>query len=89
VNSDEHHTFTNTTVPYNGHCWLYMKTDGFTDQLGGEKRLRYGTARFEKLILENHKEPFAIQRKDILKSLFDHRGSNEQMDDITVIGFRV
>jgi serine phosphatase RsbU (regulator of sigma subunit) len=88
-NSDENHTFTNHKVSFPDHGWIYLKTDGFTDQMGGEKRLRFGTNRFEKLIASTYKESFTVQRNEILKTLFAHQGANEQMDDITVIGFKV
>lgn len=89
VDSNENHIFTNHTVSFMDHCMVYLKTDGYTDQLGGEERLRFGTKRFEKLISEIHNEPFSVQRKKILQTFFDHQGSNDQMDDVTVIGFRM
>lgn len=88
MSSDENHIFTNHTVTHDGHCWAYLKTDGYTDQLGGENRQRFGTKQFKTLIAETYQEPFSIQRKIFLKALFDHQGSNDQVDDITVIGLK-
>ena len=89
VNSDVNFQFKNHSLNLKRGCCVYLKTDGYTDQLGGGKRLRFGTTRFKKMILDIHKSPFSVQRREILKSLSEYKNVNEQMDDITVIGFRL
>ncbi|MBU1169726.1 MAG: SpoIIE family protein phosphatase, partial [Proteobacteria bacterium] len=79
--------FRSHTIDVDDCCSFYLKTDGFTDQLGGEKRLRFGTDRFKKLILAHHDKPYSDQRKAFIQSLITYQGDNEQMDDITLIGF--
>jgi serine phosphatase RsbU (regulator of sigma subunit) len=71
-----------------GSC-IYLKTDGYTDQLGGDKNLRFGTKRFKQMITDIHPSPFSLQRREILRHLYDYKSDNEQIDDITVIGFRI
>jgi len=46
----ENHEFVEHSVQISGNGCVYIKTDGFTDQLGGEKRIRFGTSRFKNLI---------------------------------------
>ena len=87
--SNENFDFTNHTLENCGQCSFYLKTDGLTDQLGGEDRRRFGTKRFKKLILDYYKKPFSEQRKKTLQTLLEYQGSNDQVDDITVIAFRV
>ncbi|MBU1172559.1 MAG: serine/threonine-protein phosphatase [Proteobacteria bacterium] len=87
--SDEHFVFKNHTIKAGEECFIYLKTDGFTDQMGGEKNLRFTTGRFKHLIMENHQKPFDIQRKKILGALTEYMGQNEQRDDITVIGLKI
>ncbi len=87
--SDENFDFTNHIVENCGQCSFYLKTDGFTDQLGGENRRRFGTKRFRQLIMDYHKKPFQDQRKKTLQTLLEHQGKNDQVDDITLIAFRV
>jgi serine phosphatase RsbU (regulator of sigma subunit) len=66
-----------------------MVTDGLTDQIGGPKRLRFGSKHFERMIVENNAKPFDEQRKAFLQTLLEHKGDNDQKDDITLIGFRL
>jgi serine phosphatase RsbU (regulator of sigma subunit) len=87
--SDDDFEFTNHIIDVDDQCTFYMKTDGFTDQLGGVKRLRFGTDKFKKLIMENYDKPYSDQRKTFLQTLLEYQGENEQMDDITLIGFQL
>ena len=89
VDSDVNYSFTmHTTDLKKGSC-VYLKTDGYTDQLGGGKKLRFGTRRFKQMITDIHQSSFSVQRREILRSLSEYKNVNEQMDDITVIGFRL
>lgn len=89
VDSDVNYAFTmHTTTLKKGSC-VYLKTDGYTDQLGGGKKLRFGTRRFKQMITDIHQSSFSVQRREILRSLSEYKNVNEQMDDITVIGFRL
>jgi serine phosphatase RsbU (regulator of sigma subunit) len=89
VSSDENHEFMEHSVRIEGNGCVYIKTDGFTDQMGGDKHLRFGTSRFKKLITSISALPFAVQRIEIVKALNVYKGDNVQMDDITVIGFKI
>ncbi len=62
-----------------------MKTDGYTDQLGGEKRLRLGTKKFKQMIMGKYNKSYAEQREIFLQTLLNHQCENEQIDDITLI----
>ena len=41
------------------------------------------------MITDIHQSSFSVQRREILRSLSEYKNVNEQMDDITVIGFRL
>ncbi len=79
--------FTNHTIQVEKGMRFYMFSDGLVDQLGGNKRRRFGTKRFRQLLLENANLPFDEQRDRILRAFEDHIGENERQDDITVVGF--
>lgn len=87
--SDVNFTFTCNTIQLSKGTCVYLKTDGFTDQLGGPKRLRFGTRRFKQLVTDIHARPFANQRPEFVQALLTYKGDIEQLDDITVIGFRM
>lgn len=68
---------------------IYLMTDGYVDQFGGNNRTKFLTSRFKKLILEiAHLD--LDEQKDILdKTITDWQGKYPQVDDMLVVGFRV
>lgn len=69
---------------------IYLYTDGFHDQFGGEKGKKYKVGRFQNLLLQIHQEEMALQSTIINRTLNDWMdGRYEQVDDILIIGFRV
>jgi serine phosphatase RsbU (regulator of sigma subunit) len=68
---------------------LYIFTDGYADQFGGEKGKKYMAANMKKLLLSIQPEPI-IHHQNILDSTFEsYRSSHEQIDDVCVIGLRL
>lgn len=68
---------------------LYIFTDGYADQFGGEKGKKFKTSNLHKLILSIADKPMAEQ-KEILKTTFENwRNTLEQLDDVCVIGVRI
>lgn len=71
---------------------LYFTTDGFLDQLGGEKCFPFGKKRFKQLIMEVKDLPFSEQKKLFIKTLEEFMKkcqNNEQNDDITLVGMKL
>jgi serine phosphatase RsbU (regulator of sigma subunit) len=66
-----------------------MATDGFLDQLGGERMRRFGTKRFHQLLLEQQEKKLEQQCESFSQAFQVHKGEQGQQDDITVVGFRV
>ncbi len=85
--SDVNFIFTNHIIKIETGMSCYLSTDGFTDQLGGHKRLLLGKKRFKKLLLDNYQRPFAEQSQIILQAFNDYKGNNDRQDDVTVVGF--
>ena len=68
---------------------LYIFTDGYQDQFGGEKGKKFKAASLRNLLLENVDKPMAEQQK-ILETSFDQwKGNFEQVDDVCLIGVRL
>jgi serine phosphatase RsbU (regulator of sigma subunit) len=82
--------------PYTTHSFVlekgdtvYIFSDGYPDQFGGEKGKKYKTANFKKFLLtiqENSMEKQLILLSDEFKKW---RGSMQQIDDVCVIGLRI
>ena len=85
--SDLDFTFTEHTVEIEKGMSFYLHTDGFTDQLGGEKEQRFGKARLRKILPEIAKMDFGDQKKILVREFIEYMGENEKLDDVTVFGF--
>ena len=68
---------------------LYMFSDGYADQFGGEKGMKLKSNNFKKLLLSVSENPISKQ-KQILDSEFEKwRGEHEQIDDVLVMGIKI
>ncbi|MES2513170.1 MAG: tetratricopeptide repeat protein [Bacteroidota bacterium] len=68
---------------------LYLYTDGYADQFGGEKGKKFKYKTLNELILDNHTK-LMVEQKHVLKNAFDGwRGHLEQVDDVCVIGLKL
>ncbi len=68
---------------------IYLFTDGYADQFGGEKGKKMKANRFQEFLLSIQSLEIAKQEKE-LKSFFTKwKGNLEQIDDVCVIGFEV
>jgi tetratricopeptide (TPR) repeat protein len=68
---------------------LYIFSDGFADQFGGEKGKKFKAANLKKLLLSIQHESME-QQKTILQQTFNQWKANlEQVDDVLVMGVSV
>lgn len=68
---------------------VYLSSDGYADQFGGEKGKKLKDANLKKLLLEIYREPMEQQSKQLNEAFEAWRGGLEQVDDVCVIGVRV
>lgn len=68
---------------------IYLFTDGFADQFGGDKGKKLKVANFKKLLLSIHDKSMPEQIEAIEKMFEEWKGEFEQLDDVCVIGVRV
>ncbi len=81
--------FTNQLINLQDQDSLYIFSDGIVDQYGGKKRKKFKTRNFKKLLLSVQPESMENQKKLIEEAFEEWRGSNEQIDDVCVIGLRI
>ena len=89
ANELAHIEFETHTIQLSEHDLIYMFSDGFKDQFGGDNNKKFLNKRFKELILEISKNPMDQQSKLFEKSLKDWMGNNEQVDDICVMGIKM
>jgi serine phosphatase RsbU (regulator of sigma subunit) len=68
---------------------LYMFSDGYIDQLGGENLKKFLPRRFREILMEINNKSMK-DRKEILMNRFkEWKGEYQQVDDIMVLGIKV
>ena len=68
---------------------IYIFTDGFVDQFGGEKGKKFLSANFKKLLLSVQELDLEAQKVKIDAVFEEWKTKEEQVDDVCIIGFRV
>ena len=68
---------------------IYLSSDGYPDQFGGEKGRKFMYKPFKRLFLDIHNETMEKQQSSLINSFEAWRGSQEQVDDVCVIGVKV
>src|SRR5690554_7433459 len=81
--------FTNHKIALQKGDCIYLYTDGFIDQFGGEKNKKFKSKPFKDLLSEIAHLPMQEQHKLLQKTLDEWRGDLNQVDDICIFGVRV
>ncbi|MEQ9062674.1 MAG: SpoIIE family protein phosphatase [Vicingaceae bacterium] len=74
---------------YQSGDWIYMFSDGYVDQFGGEKKRKYMKKRFKEKLLEINPLSGSEQLDVIRGEMNAWKGDLEQIDDITVMGIQL
>ncbi len=81
--------FTNHTIELQKDDSLYIFTDGFADQFGGEKGKKFKYKQLQEVLVGMQDLPMPEQKKKLNKVFADWKGTLEQVDDVLVIGIKV
>lgn len=81
-------SFTDHRIKLQPGDMVYIFSDGYADQFGGEKGKKFLYRRFRELLLEISEQPVQRQRGMLQEAFNGWRGGHEQVDDILVIGMR-
>lgn len=71
-----------------GDC-IYLFSDGFVDQMGGESNKKFFYQPFKDLLKSIHFQDMDNQKANLLNSFNDWKGEGRQLDDVLVIGIRI
>jgi serine phosphatase RsbU (regulator of sigma subunit) len=86
---NQHQSFANNEIGLIEGDIIYMFSDGYADQFGGPENKKFFTRRFEELLFEIHTKPMEDQKEILKNTLYEWMGSNDQVDDILVIGIKI
>lgn len=85
----ERKLFENNEVELHSGDTVYMFTDGFADQFGGEKGKKYKYLPFKRFLLSMYEQDLQTQMAGLHDEFIRWKGEFEQIDDVCVIGVRV
>ncbi|MCB0396126.1 MAG: SpoIIE family protein phosphatase, partial [Flavobacteriales bacterium] len=88
VQMDEARVFSNQKIKVAAGDRIYLFSDGYTDQFGGERGKKFMTKRFRELLEHAGDRPMNEQGKLLEDKFEEWRGEEEQVDDVLVIGIR-
>jgi len=75
-------------VPYSPENKFYISSDGMFDQMGHSDRKRFGSKRFERIIIDNHNESQEVISSLIWEAFESYRGEEPRRDDFELISFK-
>ena len=71
-----------------GDC-VYMFSDGFPDQFGGNKGKKFKYKPFKDLLMSNVHKPMSEQMSILDETFTQWKGRYEQVDDVVIIGVKL
>jgi len=82
-------SFTDVDIKYKTGDKIYILSDGYADQFGGEKNRKFMMPNFKKILIEISPLPMLEQRKILFDAHIQWKGDNSQVDDIIVFGIEL
>jgi serine phosphatase RsbU (regulator of sigma subunit) len=86
-NKKKEKIFTNHIINIEEEQYFYLATDGFGDQIGTNGK-KFGSKKLKRT-LEKLDLPLNEQKHNLNKIINEHKGYQEQRDDITILGFKI
>lgn len=82
-------TFESSTIQLEEGDTFYLCSDGYADTFNGETGKKMNTKRFKQMLVDIQPMPMDHQKRHLAEFLDSWKGSEEQVDDILVIGVRM
>lgn len=76
------------SIPLNKGAQVYISSDGYYDQFGGERDKRIGRRRYRELLESVSTLPIKEQHERLVEYFENWKGDRFQVDDVCLIGFR-
>ena len=87
--ADELKLFTTHEITVEKGDMLYLFSDGYADQFGGEKGKKFMYKSMKELLVKNSHFTANAQEESLEKSFLEWKGNHEQVDDVCIVGVRV
>ena len=86
---EEMKKFRSRTIEIEATDQIYLFTDGYADQFGGEKDKKLKYKSFKEIILKGAHLTISEQKERIVNYMNEWMGDNRQVDDILVVGGKI
>ncbi|MFN8208495.1 MAG: SpoIIE family protein phosphatase [Bacteroidales bacterium] len=81
--------FTNHIIELQANDRLYLFTDGYADQMGGDKGRKYLSRNLKQLITDISTKPMSEQQQIVEDTMARWKGNYDQRDDLLIVGIKV
>jgi serine phosphatase RsbU (regulator of sigma subunit) len=81
--------FTNLSLQLKKGDMLYLFSDGYADQFGGERNIKFLLQNFRILLMDICTLDIKEQKKALVKTIEEYQGDKKQVDDMLVLGVRL
>lgn len=81
--------YTNHKIDIQKGDILYLASDGFADQFGGDLGKKLTRKKFKELLMKQRGKSLSEQQANLLAFHNEYKNNGEQIDDILVVGIRV
>ena len=89
IQDEQRRVFNNHKIDLNSGDTVYLFSDGYADQFGGERGKKFMVKNFQQTLKEIQKYPMPEQQVHLDQTITEWKGNQEQIDDILVIGIKV
>ncbi|AEA43320.1 tetratricopeptide repeat protein [Fluviicola taffensis] len=88
-NNYANYNFNEVDIPLQKGDSLYLFSDGYPDQFGGEKNKKFMTKNLKQLLLDINQLPAQEQETILHQKLNEWKGDFSQIDDIIIVGIKI
>jgi serine phosphatase RsbU (regulator of sigma subunit) len=81
--------FTTTSIPLYKNDSLFIFTDGYADQFGGDEGKKFMSKKLKELLVSASELPSIEQEQKISEEFNNWKKTYEQVDDVLVIGIKI
>ncbi len=86
---ERNRAYTNHEINFSKGDSFYIFTDGYADQFGGDANKKMMTSRMKEQIVAVHALQMSLQKNQLLAFFNQWKGSEEQVDDVLLMGVRL
>ena len=85
----EKDSFTNHEIDIKKNDTIYIFTDGYIDQFGGEDQTKFKMAPFRELLMSINNKSMIEQKRALEDEFYKWKGTHEQVDDVLILGIKI